>query len=517
MYELIAQNQVGKPGYETYLNDRVVTVQELLQDAGYNTIQSEKWHLSGDGVTPGTTPYDRGFEHAFTLVGDGGNHFTNGSIFPGGRTIFLENNTEVIRPGNGTLFSNDLYTDKMIEYVNMTQGDGNPLFMYLAFQVAHSPFMAPSGTAEKYDQIYSAGWETVREQRFEKQRELGIWPANITLTKGLPPNMEWNSLTQEQRDYASKILAVRAAMIENMDHNVGRLIDHLKQTGEYDNTLIMFTSDNSGSEAAQLPEAILFFNGVDYTAIPGYVQNLNNSLSGLGSMTSSINYGAWGPYVSSVPLSGFKASLYEGGTRAHFIIKEPTVNNANTTAAPAMANTTSPINGFMFVTDLAPTFLDYAGVSEAGSTYNGTEVHPIMGESIRPLLNGSAEEIHGPDDPIGSEMFNSTAVYKGPWLAMRSGSDPTGNWQLYDIVADPAQTSNLASDHPDLLQQMISDYEAYSEEMGIVIPTGVKAAIQYSKIYPPVNQFQTINVDEILPPFKRPNATDLKNALQFTF
>ncbi|MFZ0553992.1 MAG: arylsulfatase, partial [Nitrososphaeraceae archaeon] len=485
MYELIAENQVGKPGYETYLNDRVVTVQELLRDAGYDTIQSGKWHLSGEGVTPGTTPYDRGFEHAFTLVGDGGNHFTNGSIFPGGHTIFLENDTEVLRPGNGTLFSNDLYTDKMIEYINKTQGDDKPLFMYLAFQVAHSPFQAPADKIEKYSQIYSSGWDTIREQRFEKQKELGIWPANMTLTKGLPPNVEWDSLTQEQQNYSSQILAVRAAMIEDMDSNIGRVIDHLKQTGEYDNTLIVFTSDNSGSEAAQLPEAILLFNGVDYTALPEYVQNLNNSLSGLGSMTSSINYGAWGPYVSSVPLAGFKASLYEGGTRSPFIIKEPAIANNTAAAAPAMTNTTStPINSFMFVTDLTPTFLDYAGVSEAGSTYNGTEVLPIMGESIRPLLNGSTEEIHGPDDPIGSEMFNSTAVYKGPWLAMRAGSDPTGNWQLYNIVTDPTQNNNLAEEQPDLLHQMISDYQKYSEEVGVVIPAGAKAAIQYSKIYP---------------------------------
>ena len=520
MYELIAENQKGKPGYETYLNDRVVTVQELLRDAGYHTIQSGKWHLSGDGVTPGTTPYDRGFEQAFTLVGDGGNHFTNGSIFPGGHTVFLENDTEVTRPGNGTLFSNDLYTDKMIEYVNKTEDDGNPLFMYLAFQVAHSPFMAQSDTVAKYAQIYGAGWDKVREQRFEKQKELGIWPTNMTLTKGLPPNVEWNSLTQEQRDYAAQILAVRAAMIENMDDNIGRLIDHLKQSGEYDNTLIVFTSDNGGSEPTQLPEAILGFNGVDYTAIPNFVKNLNNSLNNLGELTSSVNYGAWGPYVSSVPLAGFKAGLYEGGTRVPFIIKEPSVDKAapaTASSAAAAANVTTPINSFMFVTDLTPTFLDYADVPEAGSTYNGTEVHPIMGESIRPILNGSVEVIHGEDDPIGSEMFNSTAVYKGPWLALRSGGDPTGNWQLYNIETDPIQNNNLAEEQPDLLQQMISDYQKYSEEVGIVIPTGAKAALQYSKISPPINQTQTINLDQILPPFKKPNATDLKNALQMTF
>ena len=394
MYELIAQNQVGKPGYETYINDKVVTVQELLRDAGYHTMQSGKWHLSGNGTHPGTTPYDRGFERAFTLVGDGGNHFTNGSIFPGGHTTYLENNTNVNRPGNGTVFSNALYTDKMIENIKATPKDGKPLFMYLAFQAAHSPFMTPPGTLEKYDQIYGVGWEKVREQRFENQKELGIWPANMTLPQGLPPNVAWDSLTQEQRDYATRLLAVRAGMIEDMDQNIGKLIDHLKQTGKYDNTLIVFTSDNGGSEAAQLPYGILLMNDVDYAAIPQFINNMNNSLGNLGNMTTEVNYGAWGSEVSVAPLSGFKASVYEGGIRAPFIVKEPTsmaptagpTTTTNTTRAANM--TSSPIKSFMFLTDLTPTFLDYAGVPQPGSTYNGTEVHPIMGKSLRPLFNG---------------------------------------------------------------------------------------------------------------------------------
>ena len=518
MYELIAQNQVGKPGYETYLNDRVVTIQELLRDAGYHTIQSGKWHLSGDGITPGTTPYDRGFERAFTLVGDGGNHFTNGSIFPGGHTNFIENDTKIDRPGNGTLFSSDLYTDKMIEYINQTHGDGKPLFMYLAFQVAHSPFMSPPELIEKYDKIYSAGWDQIREQRFEKQKEIGIWPANMTLPSGQPSNVPWDSLSEEEKEYAAKILAVRAAMIENMDQNIGRLIDHLKQTGQYDNTVIVFTSDNSGSEAGQLPEGILLFNGIDYTAIPGFVNNLNNTLPNLGRSNTEVNSGGWGPFVSSTPLSGFKASLYEGGIRAPFIIKEPSDAEAAATAPTPNTTTASRIRGSMFVTDLAPTFLEYANVPHPGSTYNGTEVHPIMGKSIRPLLNGSTEEIHGLDDPIGMEMFNNTAVFKGQWVAINDKSHPTGDqWQLYNIVTDPAQTKNLADQHPDLVQQMISDYQSYAEDVGVVIPTGQKAARQYSNIYPPINQTQTIDLDEIVPPFKKPNATDLKNALQFSF
>jgi len=515
MYELIADNQKGKPGYETYLNNRVVTVADLLRDAGYHTIDSGKWHLSGEGIQNNTTPYDRGFERAFTLVGDSANHFTNGSIFPGGKTIFLENNTQVTRPGNGTLFSNDLYTDEMIKNINAVSHDGKPLFMYLAFQVAHSPFMAKPGSIEKYDQVYGAGWDKIREQRFEKQKELGIWPANMTLPKAMPPNVPWTSLNQTEKEYAIRLLGVRASMIENMDQNIGKLVNYLKQTGKYDNTLIVFTSDNGGSEAVQLPEGILALNGVDYKAIPSYVRTLNNSVANIGNSTTNVNFGAWGAYVSSAPLAGFKASLYEGGTRVPLIIKLPSNTGAPNSTALVTKNTTSPIRSFLFSTDLTPTFLDYASVPNPGSMYKGKEIFPIMGKSLRPLLNGSAESVHGTNEATGSEMFNNTAVYKGPWLAMYDASHPTGKWQLYDIVNDPAQNNNLADKQPAVLQKMIGDYKNYAQKVGIVVPTGHKAQVQYSKIFPPLNQSQTIHLDEIAPPFKPPIKTLFSQALSY--
>jgi len=528
MYELISSNQAGKPGYETYINNKVVTIAELLRDGGYHTLQTGKWHLSGNHTPfePDTSPYDRGFDHAFTLVGDSSNHFSDGSIFPGGKETFIENNTVVGRPGNGTLFSNNLYTDKMIEYVNKTKTDGKPLFMYLAFQTAHSPFMAPPGSIAKYDQIYgSAGWDKIREQRFEKQKELGIWPANMTLPQAKPPNVPWTSLSSEEKGYAARLLAVRASMIENMDQNIGRLIQYLKQIGKYDNTLILFTSDNGGSEAVQLPEGILALNGVDYQAIPGFVKGLNDTLSNLGNKTTSVNFGSWGAYVSSAPLAGFKASEYEGGTRVPFIVKVPLATSAssaatvaNTTAAAStMTNATSsssPIRSFLFLTDLTPTFLDYAGVKPAGTTYKGHSVHEIMGKSIRPILNGSAETIHG-NESTGSEMFNNTAVWEEPWVAIHDESHNPSKWQLYNFVNDPGQNNDLADKQPALLQKLMADYQKYAQDVGVVIPTGHKADVQYSHIFPPLNQSQTIHLDEIFPPFKPPVRTLFSQALSY--
>jgi len=145
MYELMAPNQVGKPGYQTYINNNVTTIAELLRNAGYHTFLTGKWHLSGStpGGQPGTLPYDRGFEHTLSLLQDGANHFNGLEYVPGWAVTFTEDGKVVPRPGNGTVFDADLYTDKLISYLNHTHSDGKPFFAYLATQVAHTPFQAP--------------------------------------------------------------------------------------------------------------------------------------------------------------------------------------------------------------------------------------------------------------------------------------------------------------------------------------------------------------------------------------
>lgn len=213
MYELIANNQKGKPGYETYINNKVVTVAELLRAAGYHTYLSGKWHLSGNGVTPGILPFNRGFEHSLTLVEDGANHFSSAEYVPGWKVTFTEDGKIVPRPGNNTLYDATMFTDKLLSYLNQTHSDGKPFFAYLASQVAHTPFQAPAGpNIEKYYNMYrSMGWDKVREQRFEKQKELGIWPSNMTLpVPRLPPIQAWNTLSTNQQNYAAKVFAVHA-------------------------------------------------------------------------------------------------------------------------------------------------------------------------------------------------------------------------------------------------------------------------------------------------------------------
>ncbi|MGD1834175.1 MAG: sulfatase-like hydrolase/transferase, partial [Nitrososphaeraceae archaeon] len=187
MHEAIAPNQVGQPGYETYINDNVVTVAELLRDSGYHTLLSGKWHLSGKDYQNGTTPYDRGFEETFTLLEGAAQHFNGGSGAAGHSATFLQNGQQIQRPDNLT-YSNDLYTNMLIDQINKYKDDGQPLFMYLSFQVAHSPFQAPSEYIQKYDGVYDIGYDKIREDRFEKQKELGIWSSDMQLPERIPAN-----------------------------------------------------------------------------------------------------------------------------------------------------------------------------------------------------------------------------------------------------------------------------------------------------------------------------------------
>ncbi len=493
MYELIADNQVGQPGYETYINDRVVTVAELLKDAGYNTMMSGKWHLSGHGYQPGTSPYERGFSNVLTLLEDGSNHFNSAEYVPGWSVTFMANATKVPRPQNGT-FDTTMYTDQLLGFFKKTESEKKPFFAYLAFQVAHSPFMSPPELVDKYAKIYSEGWDKIRDQRFEKQKELGFWPANMTDPGRLPPNAVWDSLTNDQKDYAARVLAVHAGGIEQMDKDIGRVIQHLKDTGQYDNTFILFTSDNGSSEPFEIA-LFRYASGVNLTHAKQFVAGINNTLPNLVNPTSDFNVGAWGTDVATTPFSGFKTSLYEGGVRPPAIIKE-----AESVSPPASTNSSSNlVNSFVYVTDITPTILELAGVSHP-STYQGHDVHAVMGKSLNPLLNGTMEKIHPDDEAIGGEMFNNTSVRMGDWKATSYGYPP--QWKLYNMATDMGENTDLASQHPDILEKLITAYDKYAQDVGVIIPRGEKFEQTAKNNFPPVTQddIQTIELANMLAP-----------------
>jgi arylsulfatase len=482
MAETLVPNQVGKPGYEGYINHRVVTVAELLRDGGYNTMMAGKWHLSGHGYHNGTTPYDRGFQDSFSLLQGGGNHFNSNPEVVGESMTFVHNNAIVSRPDN-TTYSNDLYTNMLIDQIKKVQGNGKPLFMYLSFQVGHSPFQAPQAYINKYQGVYQVGYDKIREERFAKQKELGLWPANTSIPKAIPGVPAWNNLTSQEQNYRAKILAVRAAMIDDMDYNVGKLIQYLKSTGKYDNTLIIFTSDNGSSEPIEMAQ--LAGSGGTPQETKVFLSKYNNTLANLGSASSFFNYGLWGTAMSVSPLSYFKSTMGEGGVRSPFVIKLPQEAATASSSISAPSSTTSNqsrpkiINAFVDVTDITPTLLDYTRVQPPGPTYHGMAVHPIMGKSIRPLLEGKVAKIYADNEPIAKEFADNTAVYMGDWKAeknLQPFSD--GKWHLYNYVSDIGENKDVSAQHPDILSKMISYYNTHAKDVGVIVPIGKAALLQ---------------------------------------
>jgi arylsulfatase A-like enzyme len=462
MFENIAPNQVNKTGYETFITDRVVTIAELLTDAGYDTLLSGKWHLSGKGYHNGTGPADRGFDQSFTLLESGANHFTYGPYYPGGVATFIDNGIIVEKP-NGTQFSNEFYTDKMINFIKKSKENNKPFFGYLAFQVAHTPFQAPDEYVKKYEGVYDGGWEKIRDQRFEKQKELGIWPANMSLPQSFPTFSDWNALPKDEQKQRSQIFAAHAGMIEDMDYNIGKMIQFLKNIGQYDNTLIMFTSDNGGSEPSDSPVIIASLEGASEKELEEFkAGGFNESFDAIGGKDSYWGYGWQGAVMSNTPYSGVKSTMFNGGIKPPFVIKEP--NATNTTELDI-------VNEFVHVSDMTPTFLDYSNTTHPGSEFKGKQISPMMGKSIKPLLEGTVEKIHMDDEIISSEMFGNSAVFMGDWKA-RKNIFPIGDghWKLFNIKQDIREATDLSKEHSDILKKMISSYDKYAQNVGIIEP-----------------------------------------------
>jgi arylsulfatase len=261
----------------------------------------------------------------------------------------------------------------------------------------------------------------------------------------------------------------------------------LKDSGQYDNTLIMFTSDNGTSEPAALLNIKFSTISPDMAS---FVDGVNNTLSNLGNGTSVINYAAWGAESSASPLSGYKTTEYEGGTRVPFIVKEPGSD----------VSQGKVVKAFAYTEDITPTILNYANIQHPGSTYNGRAVHPIMGKSLNALFNGTVDRIYGENDTVADEMFNNSVVWMGDWKAIRH-QPPVGDGkrQLHNLATDVTETIDVGEKHPDILQKMISAYDTYAKNVGVIIPRG-QAYFETASATPPVNQSEvTISSGDITP------------------
>ena len=267
--------QTSEFGYEGRLTNRVVTIPALLKNAGYHTYMAGKWHL---GDTPESNPHQKGFEHSFVLIGGAANHYDDQGLSKNNPISHYTEDGKTAKWKEGN-YSTDFYTDKLIEYIDLNKEDNKPFFAFAAYTSPHWPLQVDEKYWRKYEGRYDDGYEKLKERRLESLKKAGMIPENAVLPTSHKRVLSWDNLTIKEKMKESRKMELYAGMVDNLDHNIGRLIQHLKNIGEYENTLIVFMSDNGA-------------DGRKDKFGPFIREHFNDDYEMMGKSNSFISYGA---------------------------------------------------------------------------------------------------------------------------------------------------------------------------------------------------------------------------------
>jgi arylsulfatase A-like enzyme len=464
MPETIPPEHQGKPGYAAELDDGVVTIADRLRATGYRTYQVGKWHL---GNRPANLPTGKGYDRAFALGQSGADNFENKpNLLLYKQAAWTEDGKPATLPNN--FYSSRFIIDKTIEYVDAGRPSGKPFLASVNFLANHIPVQAPDADIAAYKGRYAAGWTALRASRRAGAIAAGMVPADTPMVS-MDTTADWNALTPAEKAQRAHAMAAYGGMATAMDREIGRLVAHLKATGQYDNTVFVFLSDN-GPEA--IDPGIGAFNN---WAVNHYYNTRPDQQGRPGSFTA---IGTSFASALAAPFRGYKFSASEGGTRVPLIIAWP--------GNPALPQG-GVARGFAHVTDIAPTLLALAGVAAPAGA--------MTGRDLSPLLTGAAS-VHPADEAIGYELSGNAVVWKGDWKLVKNLPPyGDGRWALYDIAADPGETRDLAAAEPARSKLMQADYAAYAARdrvlampAGYSAPQQVEANAKRDRLYPQLRE-----------------------------
>jgi len=447
MLEVASPDQRGAPGYEGFLSPGIPTIAERLNAVGYQTMMSGKWHL---GPGPDQGPANRGFSQSFALIQGAHNHFgaDQSEEFKARRLApqYSLNGTAVAWPEGG--YSSEVFSSQLIQF--LASADRNkPFFAYLAFTAPHWPLQARPETIAKYRGRYDRGPDAIVRARMERMAATGLISPNMR-TRALGQQQWWDSLTSEQRAHEARKMEVYAAMVEDMDTQIGRVLAELRSDGRLANTLVLFMSDNG-------PEGLTFDRIIDPKRPTEPLDfHVDNSTTNLGAPNSYFSYGPrWGQ-VSAAPYWGTKEHTSEGGIRAPLIVVGPNVAARGVVKTP------------LHVLDLTPTLLSAANVKIANIKYDGSSfLSALQGKPVRGRLNMDMELFYR----AAARSGNLKAIYQPSRLPIFGEQTKPGEvpWQLYDLAADPGETTDLAATRPAKLRQLKKQWRKYARNVGVVL------------------------------------------------
>lgn len=439
-----------RPGYEGELRGDAVTVAELLRDGGYHTLLAGKWHL---GMEPEQGPDRLGFEQSHVVLEGGSAHFKQAEmgLMANYSSTFLHNGEPMALPDD--FYSTTFFTDRLIEGIDAAGQAGRPFFAFAAYTAPHWPLQAPDALLQKYRGHYDEGYQAVADRRLARLKALGLlgedYPERAWL-EGVPA---WESLSREQQQRSARKMEAYAAMVEAMDREIGRLLDHLKATGAYDNTLILFTSDN-GPESVDREQPIQ-----DWVN-----RHFDNSLDNLGRANSFIAYGKAWAQVSAQPFRGFKQGILEGGIRVPLVAHFPARVEAGISRELASMR------------DIMPTLLELAGVELPGIEYRGRPTLPVQGSSLLAHLSDAARPASPASAGLGWEVDGSAAIRRGSMKLVHAPRQLGAGWRLFDLAADPGERHDLATERQELVTTMLADWRHYAQLNNIALDADLTPA-----------------------------------------
>jgi len=439
--EALTDEMRALPAYSMRWDDDQQTVASRLQAAGYQTFVTGKWGVGDIGAN---LPHRFGFDRSWVLDATGSSNYRAKPYLPLYTEVkWFEDGERVELPDD--FYSSRNIVDKMIEYVDDASPE-QPFFGFLSFQALHIPVQVPVEFTDKYNGVFDRGWDAMRQERLQRAIDLGLVPEGTQLSGGATFDRAWDSLSESEQAYWARAMQVNAGMMEAADFHLGRLLNHLDDQGLLENTIVFVTSDNGpeyntlGKTSAQPTRAVERL----WMTAEGWDTRLDN----LGEVGSMGAIGQEWASVSAAPFHLFKFSAAEGGLRVPMIVSGPGIADLGFVDSRAQ------------VADVAPTMLDAAGVAyDAGAFY---------GRSLLPLLQGTSKQAYGDDESFAFEVSGAAALYRGQWKLTKT-PEPygDGDWHLYDLSVDAGETQDVATQHPDLFQDMLGEYEAYADEVGV--------------------------------------------------
>jgi arylsulfatase A-like enzyme len=420
----------GYPSYQGYLDDSCVTIAQLLQQAGYHTITSGKWHV---GTETSALACNRGFDQSFSMLNNGSSYYKNGPLYNDGRTVnFLKNCEPYMR--DTTYYLTQEITDFAVKALDQHKNKQQPFFLYLTYTAPHWPIQALQEDIDKYRGKYKEGWDKLREARYTKQLTNHLIDPNWKLSPRYETVPAWNTLSGKDKDAWDLKMAIYAAMIDRMDQGIGQVLAQLKKMGADQNTLILFLSDNGGS-------------GDEVKKLSYVIQR--NGKPGSGENIDSYDRN-WGN-VSNTPFKTFKRNVHEGGISSPFIAYYPGLIPADQTN-PAVAH----------IMDIMPTCLDLAQITYP-KTFNGTVLKSLPGVSLFKNITNKSKEANR---TLYWEHEGNKAVRDGQWKLVYEVD--RGQWELYDMVKDRTETHDLSKQYPEQVKRLRLLYEQWSSKVGVV-------------------------------------------------